>query len=300
MGTGSFSRSSQARWMDNSISFRWATDQPSGTSTACHALSPGSILPRDIPQSPDPTPNPTLPSAGATPPGLTGVYPGIHSPVQQADSIFSASLGVGTDVYHLGTGFCIPLSRLPLDPDISGPTPFSSPQIPPSKGRVGNHTETTMYEALDQLWSPSPPYPLSCRSESRFLGHFPWPSGPPTGPVTIPPSLRLYASHLRTRDPRDQFPHCPILAQAVATERVSGGTSARRAHGARTARRTASNILVAALLARAPRLVLLIPRPEVVPVEAHAGAGGALDSYLANYSHGARTASDAPPYHCTP
>ena len=58
----------------------------------------------------------------------------------------------------------------------------------------------------------------------------------------------------------------------------------------RTARRTASNILVAALLARAPRLVLLIPRPEVVPVRAHAGAGGALDSYLANYSHGARTA----------
>ena len=80
-------------------------------------------------------------------------------------------LGVGTDVYHLDTRFYIPRSRLPQDPDISGPRPFSSPQIPPSKGRVGNHTEITMYEALDQLWSPSPPYPLSCRSESARRAH---------------------------------------------------------------------------------------------------------------------------------
>ena len=121
----------------------------------------------------------------------------------------------------MATRFCIPLSRLPLDPEISGPTPFSSSQIPPSRGRLGRHTETTMNVPLDRLWSPSPPYPLSCRSEPRYLRHFPWPSGPPTGPVTIPPSLRLYASHWRTRVPQDQFPHCPILAQAVATERVS-------------------------------------------------------------------------------
>ena len=104
-------------------------------------------------------------------------------------------LGVGTDVYHLDTRFYIPRSRLPQDPDISGPRPFSSPQIPPSKGRVGKHTEAAMYVPLDQLWSPSPPYPMSCRSEPRFLRHFPWPPGPPTGRVTIPPSLRLYASH---------------------------------------------------------------------------------------------------------
>ena len=207
----------------------------------------------------------------------------------------SASLGVGTDVYHLGTGFCIPLSRLPLDPDISGPTPFSSPQIPPSKGRVGNHTETTMYVALDQLWSPSPPYPLSCRSESRFLEHFPWPSGPPTGPVTIPPSLRLYASHLRTRDPRDQFPHCPILAQAVATERVSGGTSARRAHGAPHGVQYSGG---------------RTSRTRPTPGPAHPAARGrarrgsrrrwrrsrfVFGQLFARRAHGARTASDAPP-----
>ena len=231
-GPVSFARSSQARWQDNSTSFHWGTKQPSGTTAARHARNPGSISPAGDTSVTRPNTQPDPAAVSGSLPDLSGFDPGSHSPVQQSVSTFLASLGVGTHVYHLATRFCIPLSRLPLDPEISGPTPFSSPQIPPSKGRVGNHTETTMYEALDQLWSPSPPYPLSCRSEPRFLGHFPWPSGPPTGPVTIPPSLRLYASHWRTRVPRDQFPHCPILAQAVATERVSGGTSARRAHGA--------------------------------------------------------------------
>ena len=41
-------------------------------------------------------------------------------------------------------------------------------QIPPSRGRLGRHTDTTMIVPLDQLWSPSPPYPLSGGVGPRF------------------------------------------------------------------------------------------------------------------------------------
>ena len=145
LGPVSIARSSQARRQDNSISFHWATNQPSGTTASRHARNPGSIPPTGDTSVTRPNTQPDPAVASGSLPDLSGFDPGSHSPVQQSVSTFLASLGVGTHVYHLATGFSIPLSRLPLDPEISGPTPFSSPQIPPSRGRVGRHTDTQIH-----------------------------------------------------------------------------------------------------------------------------------------------------------
>ena len=48
----SLARSSPPGWQENCISFYWATEKLSGTTTARHARNPGSIPPGVIPQSP--------------------------------------------------------------------------------------------------------------------------------------------------------------------------------------------------------------------------------------------------------
>ena len=70
MGPVSFALSSQACWHDNKESSCWATDQPSGTTTARNSRNRGSNPPGDVPQSPDPTPNTPL-STTHTPLGTT-------------------------------------------------------------------------------------------------------------------------------------------------------------------------------------------------------------------------------------
>ena len=69
---GNFALLSQTGWQDCSTSLPQATDQASGTTTAQHARNPGSIPHRDIPQTPNPTPNPTLPFAGGSLTAPTG------------------------------------------------------------------------------------------------------------------------------------------------------------------------------------------------------------------------------------
>ena len=80
MGPVSFALSSQACWHDNNDSICWATDQPSGTTTARSARNPGSIPPGDVPQSPDPTPNAPL-GTTRTPLGTT---PTLRLPLHRA------------------------------------------------------------------------------------------------------------------------------------------------------------------------------------------------------------------------
>ena len=146
---------------------RWATNQPSGTTTARQARTSCSIPPGDILQSPDPTPYPTLPSRVEA----CGAY---HVSPRQSQPCTAGSFDIfgltGSRCSRLPPGYQVlyPPVRLPLDPEISGPTPFSRAQIPPSRGRLGRHTETTMSVPLDQLWSPSPPCPLSGGVGPRF------------------------------------------------------------------------------------------------------------------------------------
>ena len=93
LGPVSIARSSQARRQDNSISFHWATNQPSGTTSARHARNPGSIPPTGDASVTRPNTQFDPAVASGRLPDISGFDPGSHSPVQQSVSTFSASLG---------------------------------------------------------------------------------------------------------------------------------------------------------------------------------------------------------------